>query len=137
MTFEQELNYLNQIENKGDTSNARRKLSDSEVKKLRSDHHGISEEYLVYLMEIGSGSFKECQFVVQDYLFDLSDIGLEDIFSLKEEIKFFGDNFSGDLAGFDFEKNPNEVVEFWHDDGTIYYTGKTFKTYIKEKIGII
>jgi len=136
MKYDLEFKILNQIEDKADKSNFRKKLSESDLNQLRQNHNGISEEYLTYLKEIGSGSFKECQFVVQDYLFDLSELGIEDIYELKDEIKFFGDNFAGDLAGFDFKKNPNEVIEFWHDDGTIYETGKSFKEYIGEKIRV-
>lgn len=136
MEYDLELRFLNKIEDKTDESNLRKKLSDSDLNLLRQNHNGVSEEYLTYLKEVGCGSFKECQFNVLDYLFDLSELGLEDVYELKDEIKFFGDNFSGDFAGFDFEKNPNEVIEFWHDDGTVYETGKSFKEYIGEKIGI-
>ncbi len=136
MEYNLELSFLNKVENKTDSSNSRKKLTESELNELRQSFSNISEEYLSYLKEIGCGSFKECQFQVQDYLFGLSELGLEDVYEIKEDIKFFGDNFAGDLAGFDFEKNLNEVVEFWHDNGTVFYTGKTFKEYIGEKIGI-
>jgi hypothetical protein len=86
------------------------------------------------LSEIGSGSFLECQFQVQKYLFDLDDLGLTENYDLKEGIKFFGDNYAGDFSGFDFNDNPTLVVEFWHEDGTIYETNKTFKEYIREKM---
>jgi len=67
-------------------------------------------------------------------LFDLEDLGLEEHYELKDGIKFFGDNFSGDFSGFDFNGNPELVVEFWHEDGTVYETNKTFKDNIREQM---
>jgi len=41
--------------------------------------------------------------------------------------------FAGDLSGFGFEKNPNEVIEFWHNDEIVLETGKSFRKYIRKK----
>ncbi|MEO8239271.1 MAG: hypothetical protein ABI793_12070 [Flavobacterium sp.] len=66
-------------------------------------------------------------------LFDFNDLGLEDIYYLHENIKLFGDNYSGDFAGFNIDNN-DEVIEFWHDSNERHYTGKTFGKYIREKM---
>lgn len=73
-------------------------------------------------------------FNVASSLFDLEDLGLEDHYELKSNIWFFGDNFAGDFAGFDFDQNNGKVVEFWHESGELYYTNKSFQTYIREQM---
>ena len=55
---------------------------------------------------------------------------------LPENVKLFGDNFSGDFAGFDLTTKNNLVVEFWHDDNKVVNTGKTFREYIREKLSM-
>ena len=130
--FEKEL--LERHENKNEDTNLREQLSENEIRKIKEQYPNISLDFLDYLKEIGSGSFRECQFNVQKYLFDLDDVGLAEYYQIKKSIKFFGDNFSGDLSGFDFDNNPNLVIEFWHEDGTIYETRKTFKKYIQEQM---
>lgn len=59
----------------------------------------------------------------------------EDIYFLPENIKIFGDNFSGDFIGFDFDKN-GEVVEFLNESEEISWTGKNFKQYIIDLINL-
>ena len=60
----------------------------------------------------------------------MDDLGLAADYELRAEIKFFGDNYAGDFAGFDFSNNAELVVEFWHEDGSIYETNQSFKDYI-------
>jgi hypothetical protein len=90
-------------------------------------------DYLDYLKYIGWGSFRENQFMVYKNLIKLSDIGIETENEENNKLLFFGDNFSGDLSGFDLDKNDN-VIEYWHNSDEIYETGKTFKEYIKEQM---
>ena len=134
MKYNFEKEFLEKVEDKTDSTNLREKISDIELINLKKEFPKISSEFLDYLSEIGSGNFRECQFKVQKYLFDLEDLGLEEHYELKDGIKFFGDNFSGDFSGFDFNGNPDLVVEFWHEDGTIYETNKTYKDYIREQM---
>ncbi|MDW3195255.1 MAG: hypothetical protein R8G66_22965 [Cytophagales bacterium] len=134
MKYTAEFEFLDAVESHEDETNKRDILSNSEIENLRSEFEGISDELIDYLMEIGSGSFRECQFNIHNRLFTLEDLGLEDVYQIKDEIKFFGDNFAGDFAGFDFSGDPNLVVEFWHEDGTIFDTKKTFKVYIREQM---
>lgn len=134
MKYSNELDFLSKVERSEDETNKRDILSNSEIESLRREFEGISDDLIDYLQEIGSGSFRECQFKVHNRLFDLEDLGLEDVYQLKDEIKFFGDNFAGDFAGFDFSKDPNLVIEFWHEDGTVFETQKPFKEYIRAQM---
>ena len=134
MKYSFEKDFLDRNEDKTDFTNHREKATEVELKKLKEEYPKIPSEFLEYLSEIGSGSFLECQFQVQKYLFDLDDLGLTENYDLKEGIKFFGDNYAGDFSGFDFNDNPTLVVEYWHEDGTIYETNKTFKEYIREQM---
>ena len=134
MKYSFQKEFLERHENKNDDTNLREQLSENEIRKIKEQYPNISLDFLDYLKEIGSGSFRECQFNVQKYLFDLDDVGLAEYYQIKKSIKFFGDNFSGDFSGFDFDNNPNLVIEFWHEDGTIYETRKTFKKYIQEQM---
>ncbi|MCR4033133.1 MULTISPECIES: SMI1/KNR4 family protein [Flavobacterium] len=114
--------------------NKRETLNPEEINNLLSEYPKLPEDYLIYLQEIGSGSFRESQFNITSSLFDLEDLGLEDHYELKANVYFFGDNFSGDFSGFDFDKNDGKVVEFWHESGELYYTNKSFQTYIREQM---
>ena len=134
MKYSTELAFLSLVEKTDDETNHRNILSNSEIELLKSEFRSIPDDLVDYLQEIGSGSFRECQFRVHYRLFDLRDLGLEDVYQLKDGIKFFGDNFAGDFAGFDFKGNPSLVVEFWHEEGTIFETRKTFKEYIREQM---
>ena len=134
MKYSFEKEFLEKYEDKTDATNLRKKATDIELKKLKEEYPKLPIEFIEYLSEIGSGNFRECQFKVQKDLFDLDDLGLSEHYDLKDGIKFFGDNFSGDFSGFDFNKNPEFVVEFWHEDGTIYETNKTFKEYIRKQM---
>ncbi len=134
MKYKREIEFLEKVEEQNNPQNERTKLNTDELSKLKQIHPNLPVEYLDYLKEIGSGNFRECQFKVHGHLFDLEDLGLEEHYDLENGIKFFGDNFSGDFSGFDFSKNNGLIVEFWHEDGTIYETEKTFKEYIREQM---
>jgi len=130
-----DINYASEIEflKKVESHNNRTLLNNDQTKNLLLEYPKLPEDYLIYLQEIGSGSFRESQFNVTAP-FNLEDLGLEDHYELKPNIWFFGDNFAGDFAGFDLDQNDGKVVEFWHDSGELYYTNKTFKTYIREQM---
>jgi hypothetical protein len=129
-----EIEFLSEEEDKLDESNNRRKLTIEETNSIGEKYPNLSQEFLDYLREVGEGAFRECQFAVRSELIDLSDIGLDEHYEIKKTIKFFGDNFSGDMAGFDLENSDGLVVEFWHESGDIFNTNKTFKQYIREQM---
>ncbi len=134
MKYKFEIEFLKKHEDNDDQCNLRKIASDEDIQDLKEKYPLISIDFLDYLKEIGSGAFRECQFKVENYLYDLHDLGLAEHFDLREGIKFFGDNFSGDFSGFDFNSNAGLVIEFWHDDGTVFETRKTFKEYIREQM---
>ncbi|MBF7092633.1 SMI1/KNR4 family protein [Flavobacterium sp. ALJ2] len=134
MSFEKEINFLLQNENKDFAINEKIRATNQEILELKNEYPNIPNDFLEYLLEIGSGNIMESQFKVMNKLFDFNDLGLEDIYDLPDNIKLFGDNFSGDFSGFNIDNNIDEVIEFWHDSNEIYYTGKTFREYIREKM---
>ena len=134
MSFEKELYFLQQNENEDILSNKKIIASEIEIANLKSIFPNIPEEFLEYLLEIGSGNIMGSQFKIMSDLFNFCDLGFDDVYFVPENIKFFGDNYCGDFAGFDFSNDKNEVVEFWHDSNEMYYTGKTFREYIREKM---
>jgi hypothetical protein len=134
MKFEFEKEFLEKHEDGTDTCNLRKTASDEEINKLREQYPRVSKDFLDYLEEIGYGAFRECQFKVEKYLYELDDLGLAEQYEVPSGIKFFGDNFSGDFSGFDFNNDSNFVIELWHEDGTIFKTNKTFKEYIRQQM---
>ncbi len=132
MYYKEEIEYLKNID---EANNKRQLVNQSQLNFISEKYPNIPTSYLNYLSEIGYGSIMNCQFNIYNNLTDFSDLGLDDIYSLPYNIKLFGDNFSGDFAGFDLSKNEtDEVVEFWHDSNKVFYTNKTFREYIREKI---
>lgn len=134
MTYKDEINFLLRTEDSNDPSNQRNKIADIGLDELKLNNLNIPIDYLIYLQEIGEGSFREGQFKVFGYLLSFDDIGLGGIYDTPDNIKIFGDNFSGDFACFDLSSNKNEVIEFWHDSEELYYTGKAFREYIREQM---
>jgi hypothetical protein len=132
MDYKEEIRFLETVETKS-KQNDRIKLNDNEIALLKNKHRNIPVDYLDYLKHIGWGSFRENQFMVYKNLAKLSDIGIETENEKNSNILFFGDNFSGDLSGFDLAKN-GDVIEYWHDSGEIYETETSFKAYIKEQM---
>ena len=114
--FDDAIAFLAEHEDASETRmNKRTTLTDSEVDAIREEHTGIPEDYLAYLNEIGWGSFRECQYMVYGGLTDPEDIfDKETVAQFGKRVLLFGDNFSGDPAGFMPDENW-KVVELWHD----------------------
>ncbi|MFD2941206.1 SMI1/KNR4 family protein [Flavobacterium notoginsengisoli] len=129
-----EIEFLKKIESKNAEQNKREIATKDQIEKLLTEYPNIPQDFIAYLQEIGWGSFRESQFNITSTLFDLDDLGLSDHYDLKSNVCFFGDNFCGDFSGFDFDRNDGTVVEFWHESGELYYTNKSFQTYIREQM---
>lgn len=125
--YEKEKKILNNF------TNNIKKVSFEIINNVKKEYPQTPKYFLNYLKNIGSGSIKNSSITIYSGLLDFDDLGLEDIYDLPENIKLFGDNFSGDFIGFDFDKN-GEVIEFLHESGEIYWTRKKFKEYISEII---
>ena len=134
MIYSEEIQFLKRVEESGNSQNERRILSRSEIDTIQENFKTVSEEYLCYLAEIGAGSFRECQFIEYENLIDIKSIGLDEYFDVPQNIRFFGDNFSGDLSGFILNKNDGIVLELWHDSGELYQIDLLFKDYIREQM---
>lgn len=82
--------------------NERTTLTQSEIDEIRREHPEIPDAYLAYLKEIGWGSFRECQYVIYSGLTDPEDIFGEETAARfgDKRVLLFGDNYSGDPAGF-------------------------------------
>jgi len=134
MSFENELNYLN-LNEEQESLNQRIVLTQDEVDDILKEYPTVPADFIDYLQEIGIGNIMSSQFKVYGKLLDFVELGLDDIYELPSNTKLFGDNFSGDFSGFDLSKeNTDEVVEFWHDSNEVYYTGKTFREFVREKM---
>ncbi|GHU38431.1 hypothetical protein FACS1894172_21870 [Spirochaetia bacterium] len=130
MDYKKEIEFLNKVE-KTDGQNNRIKLTDEEINNIKNEHKNIPDDYLKYLQNIGFGTFRESQFMIYKNLKTLFDIGIETENDEYNKLIFFGDDFSGDLSGFDLNGN---VVEYWHASDEIYETDKSFKEYIREQM---
>lgn len=134
--FEEELHFLNQVEDKNDECYGERDTYDTNtIEKLKIEFPNLPNDYFCYLQEIGWGSFRECSFMVYSSPANLQEFGVGDLYvNIPANYIFFGDDMSGDYAGFDITATKDEVIELWHEDETIYQTKKTFKQYIREKM---
>jgi hypothetical protein len=134
--YEDAIRFLNRTESTAADAaelNKRRLLSNQAIQKLRAAFPGVPEDYLDYLQEIGEGGFRECQFCVYGRFENLDYFIGEGARTIGKKILCFGDNFSGDPAGF----LPDEdwaLVEVFHDNHRVHYTRKSFAQFIREKM---
>ncbi|MGL3002121.1 SMI1/KNR4 family protein [Flavobacterium sp. RSSB_23] len=134
--YKLESEFLGKVEDDKDETNKKELLSEEQLNKIIEKYPNVPLDYISYLREIGSGNFRECQFKVQSFLFNLEDLGLDNHYDIKSNIWFFGDNYCGDFSGFDLDLYDGLVVEFWHETGELYYTNQTFQNYIRQQIGM-
>ncbi|HUE92224.1 hypothetical protein [Pseudomonas sp.] len=132
--YEDELKFLGSHEDPADDTNGQRTIfSTEEINNILMKYPGLPESYTTYLVEIGAGPFRECQYEVFDtpcYFEELYEVGFE--FEPKRYIAF-GHNFSGDTSVFD-AKQEFTILDFWHDSLEFYNKKMSFKSYIKEKM---
>ena len=129
--YEEELRFLKEHEDPGEVTNKHReRLSAQEIAALRAKLPGIPEDYLTYLMEVGHGTFRECQFGVWPHgeFLESALSGYEG--DELERYVAFGHNFAGDTSVFDSKANYR-VMEYWHSSRDFFDTGKTFREYIR------
>jgi hypothetical protein len=135
MRYKEEIDFLESYEDKNEAEmNAREKWNDAEIIELSKQYPGIPQDYLDYLREIGTGSFRECQFVVHGALETIEDLTGYDLYDLEgKKFLVFGDNYSGDFSGFLIE-DEWKVAELWHETEELYTVGQTFQQYIRERM---
>jgi hypothetical protein len=128
MNYQQEIAFLAAVEKPQEPLNKRRAVTQRELDTIRKEHPGIPETYLAFLAQAGTGSFRECQFILYDTPATPDDVWVDNI--QEKNIVFCGDNYSGGFFGFRLGKD--EVIEFWRIDGEITATGTTFPEYIRK-----
>ena len=127
------MDFLDELQNLiKNTSNEvkRNQISDDQLNAMLSSSPNIPKDYLTYLQIVGAGDLTVSSVKIYPALCDFSDFGLEEIYSVEDDIVFFGDNYSGDFLGFDLSMDNDEVIEFWHDSQSVVRTGKPFREYI-------
>jgi hypothetical protein len=134
INYKSESEFLKKVEDSNDNTNKKELLSDEQLNIIIEKHPNVPQDYVAYLREIGAGNFRESQFVVQSFLFNLETLGLDEHYEIKSNIWFFGDNYCGDFSGFDLDLNDGLVVEFLHEFGEVFNTNKTFKQYIRDQM---
>lgn len=134
INYNLEKGFLKKVEDEKDETNRREVATEEQLKKILKRYPNAPADFIAYLKEIGSGNFRECQFKVQPFLFNLEALGLDKHYAIKSNIWFFGDNYCGDFSGFDLDRSDGLVVEFWHETGELYYTNQTFQRYIRQKM---
>ena len=133
--YDDVLAFLKRVENPKRAKSRRTRISPQKAAALRKQFPGIPDEYVAYLREVGWGSFRESQFMVYSGLGTPDDMlgeGAVDWLK-KTRVLCFGDNFSGDLAGFLPDKKW-AVVELWHDARKTYRVKRSFGQYIRERM---
>jgi len=134
-SFSAENRFLRRVETPDSTHNKRIPLTEDKIRTLKENYPQIPEEYVSYLKNVGWGDFRQCGYGIYSGPVTLDSIGLQETYPLKEKVIFFGDNFSGDMAGFNLENNYSVVV-LWHATGTLHETRLTFRQFIREQMGM-
>lgn len=132
--FTEEIEYLQKTEDSDDECNGQRETYDEfTINKIKGEYLNVPEDYWTYLKEIGWGSFGDGTYMIYSAPTSLEELGLGEAYpNISANYK----NLSGDLAGFDLSNPNDEVIEFWHEDGEIEITKKTFRQYIRQQIGL-
>ncbi len=112
----------------------RSQVTETNLEVIRLISSNVPNDYITYLKVVGAGDLVPSGIKIYPALCELSDFGLEEVYSVDDGIMFFGDNYSGDFLGFDLSNSDDEVIEFWHDSETIHRTGKSFREFVSEYI---
>ena len=133
--YEDVLRFLAKCEDSSEAQmNARNKYDPKRIQEVVHEYAGIPQDYVAYLAEVGAGAFRECQYVVYDGFIDPDEIfDAETAATFGKRVLCFGDNFSGDPAGFLPDEDWN-VVELWHDSLESFEPNQTFGEFIREKM---
>ena len=133
--FSTENKFLLKVESPDSVHNKRTLVTAEKLIKLKENYPQIPEEYLLYLSNVGWGDFRQCGYMIYSGPITLDSIGLSEAYPLKEKVIFFGDNFSGDMAGFNLDNNYSVVV-LGHASGDLHETGLSFRQFMREQMGM-
>ena len=133
--FSDVIKFVNSGENAGEKNNLT-PLKQDEISRLRTTYAEIPSDFLEYLAQVGAGSVNNCRYMVYGDLLNPSDIfSLESVQEFENSILLFGDDFTGNPAGFLVNENWR-LAEILHEDLTLSYVNSTFGQFIKQMIGM-
>jgi hypothetical protein len=133
--FSTEKKFLLKVESPDSPQNKRTLVTTGKLNELKAKYPGLPNEYLAYLKNIGWGDFRQCGYMIYSGPITLDSIRLKEAYPLKEKVIFFGDNFSGDMAGFNLDNNYS-IVELWHESGDLHETTLSFRKFIRVQMGM-
>lgn len=111
-------------------------LNQVEINQLREKYVEIPSDFLDYLGKIGAGSLNDCRYIVYGELIKPSEIfNLEDVEEFENQILLFGDDYTGNPAGFLINNNWR-IAEVLHEDLTLNEVDLTFGQFIRRMIGM-
>lgn len=138
--YKMEIEFLKTAEKHLDKTliqNQRKLYTKDQIQDIQKQYPSIPDEYLIYLSQIGEGSFLEEFCTVFGDLIEVEDFfdeALHDYLDFEEEVLQFGCDFSGNAFVFLTEEEW-EVGVLYHDDlGVIEKTGEKFREFISKKI---
>lgn len=108
-------------------------LTESELSRLREQHPGVPGHYLSFLREVGWGSLGN------NFMIYSGPISPEDIFDTEtakefERVVLFGDDFSGEVIGFDTRQGWRIVSVGGHYSGVTSEDVGTVREYIARRL---
>ncbi len=109
--YEEEIQFLKNIEDPSDSNNQRDLLTDAECKELQSKYPGIPNEYTSYLMEVGYGSVREDQYMIYGYptlCHEDSDFSWYETNGVNYLV--IGDDFAGNLYALNIDSGYKPVL---------------------------
>jgi hypothetical protein len=88
------------------------RLTEAQVELVRRGHPGVPDHYLAFLREVGWGSLRS-SLMLYSGLIEPGEVFDEETACGLNGLLFFGDDFSGDMVGFDTQ-NDWRIVRLEH-----------------------
>jgi hypothetical protein len=108
------------------------RLTASKANAIRKKHPGVPEHYLAFLREVGWGSLGG-SLMLYSGLIEPGEVFDAETACRLNGFLFFGDNFSGDMFGFDIHHNWR-IVRADHHGILLTHEGQTVAEFVTEWI---
>ena len=105
------------------------------IETILFNYPEIPKDYIEFLSFIGFGSIGDSEYMIYEGPIKLLEIYENPQFKdedLLNNIILIGDNFCGDLLGYDIR--DWSLIELWHNSDEIIYIRQTFEDHVKELI---
>lgn len=136
MDFRDVIDFLNSVADP-EENNRLIKFNPEEINRLREEYRDLPDEYSDYLLQVGSGSLNRCRYIIYGDLLKPSNIfNIEDIERLENHILLFGDDFTGNPAGFLVTKDWR-IAEILHENLTLNEVNLSFGQFIRQRMGMM